>query len=270
MVARSAGSFLGGIFNNPGVVILGGLAILLLFFQKDIKEAFGSLGENFGKIELPAITLPEITFPEITFPEFPEFPDFSSFFQNFFAGGQDGGTDVDKALAAGATPKEIAAMLTPEEIALDPNQDPSKFLPPPLPPIGVQPTSILDFINNFLPKQQPQDFGVTVSPALLDETQGFTGGGVSFEGGTIFDTPIQNLSLSQIINKFMVTASQAANIKAQAIGFTPEEQAFLNQGQEISPLGDIASQPAVSDPQFAGLTPEQIALKLTGGNISNF
>jgi len=274
VVAKSAGSFLGGIFNNPGVVILAGLAILLLFFQKDIREAFGSFGESFGKIELPDITLPEITFPEIKFPDFPDFkfPDIT----NIFGGGQDVGTDVDKLLAAGGTPQDVEALLTEEERLLDPNRDPTKFLPPDLPtrqPIGEifpdQPVSISDFINRFT-KPTEQDFGVTVSPALLDETQGFIGGGISFEGGTIFETPIENLSLSQIINKFMVTASQAANIKAQAIGFTPEEQAFLNQGQEISPLGDIASQPAVSGPQFAGLTPEQIALRLTGGNISNF
>jgi len=42
--AKAAGQFLGGIFNNPGVIILGGLAIALLFFQKDIRNAFGSLG----------------------------------------------------------------------------------------------------------------------------------------------------------------------------------------------------------------------------------
>lgn len=100
--------------------------------------------------------------------------------------------------------------------------------------------------------------------------QQFIGGGISFEGGSIFETPIANLSLSQIIDQFMVTASQAANIKAQAIGFTPEEQAFLGQGQEISPLGALSSEPAVSDPQFAGLTPEEIVLRLTGGVISNF
>jgi len=83
--ARAAGSFLGGIFNNPGVVILGGLAIALLFFSKDIRNAFGSLGESFGKIDitLPEIKLPE--FPDIKFPDitFPEFPDFTSIFQGF-------------------------------------------------------------------------------------------------------------------------------------------------------------------------------------------
>jgi len=95
MVAKTAGSFLGGILNNPGAVILGGIVIALLFFSGDIRKAFGSFGESFGKIELPDINLPEINFPEIKFPEFnfpdinidfPEFPevkfpDFSQFFK---------------------------------------------------------------------------------------------------------------------------------------------------------------------------------------------
>jgi len=74
--AKSAGSFIGGIFNNPGIVILGALAIGLLFFQKDIRGAFGSLGESISgglgdiNIQLPELKFPEIKFPDITFPEF--------------------------------------------------------------------------------------------------------------------------------------------------------------------------------------------------------
>jgi len=278
MVARSAGSFLGGILNNPGAIIIGGLAIALLFFAPDIRKAFADFGKGFGKIELPTITLPEINFPEINFPQI-KFPDFklpdifngngeptSGFTQEPFEGFDPDEPRIISPCECGSTVKQdITGKVTTTCLPCD--------TPGPMQPIEEifpdQPVSISDFINRFT-KAAPQDFGVTVAPDLLDETQGFTGGGVSFEGGTIFETPIENLSLSQIINKFMVTASQAANIKAQAVGFTPEEQAFLNQGQEISPLGDIASMPAVSDPQFAGLTPEQIALRLTGGNISNF
>jgi len=90
--AKSAGSFIGGIFNNPGIVILGALAIALLFFQKDIRNAFGSLGESisgglgdiniqlpelkFPEIKLPEIKLPDITFPDFNFslPSLPEIP----------------------------------------------------------------------------------------------------------------------------------------------------------------------------------------------------
>jgi len=108
VVAKSAGSFLGGILNNPGAIILGGIAIGLLFFSGDIRKAFASFGESFGKIEFPDITLPTINFPDFPeikfpeFPEFPEFPDFTAGFQSLadqiaagFAGlGTIGGTTV--------------------------------------------------------------------------------------------------------------------------------------------------------------------------------
>jgi len=96
------------------------------------------------------------------------------------------------------------------------------------------------------------------------------GGGPSFIGGSVSEIPLERLSLGQIIERLGVTASQAASLRAEAIGFTPEEQSFLNLGQEISPLGDFASTPQTSDPQFEGLTPEEIVLRLTGGIISNF
>lgn len=118
---------------------------------------------------------------------------------------------------------------------------------------------------------------IPVAPSIAEETIApFIGGGPSFEGGTIFETPIEFLSLSQIIDRFMVTASQAADIRAQAIGFTPEEQAFLSPistvGDEFGGIlgGSQITEPAVSDPAFAGLTPEEIAARLTGGFITNF
>jgi len=269
--------------KNPAVLGIAALGVILLVFNKQISQFFsditggakgtasiaetgGILARNFQSF-LTATPLPEdpifgeqgffanlsksitdFKFPSFEFPTFgqPIVSDPRSLNQRLEEPFPISFTDVGMA--------EARARQTPETI--------EEIFPD-------QPVSISDFIKRFT-EPTPQDFGVTVAPALLDETQGFIGAGVSFEGGTIFETPIENLSLSQIINKFMVTASQAANIRAQAIGFTPEEQAFLNQGQEISPLGDIASQPAVSDPQFAGLTPEQIALRLTGGNISNF
>jgi len=286
---RGAGGFLGGLFNNPGVVILGGLAIALVFFSGDIRKAFGSLGESIGSIgdiQLPSISLPDITFPSIDFPDitFPsfdiDFPDFSNIFGgagealgaageatgDFFAGL----TDQFNEFIAGFTPKEP---LTEEEqfdfSSLEGGVSPT--------PTGETPDPFRDaarfaedFPETFVPIA-PTPEPITVAPSLLDEVIApFTGGGVSFEGGTIFQTPIENLSLSQIIDQFDVTASQAANLRAIAQGFTPEEEAFLSQGQEISPLGDIASEPAVSDPQFQGLTPEQIFAQLVGGNISNF
>jgi len=106
---------------------------------------------------------------------------------------------------------------------------------------------------------------------------GFVGGGPSFIGGSIFETPIANLSLSQIIDKFNVTASQAANIKAIAGGGTEAEQAQFNEfefGTNLGlGIGSVLPEGLggnVSNPVFQGLSLTEIANKLTGGNISNF
>jgi len=98
--AKAVGGGIGAFFNNPGTIILGALAIGLLFFQKDIREAFGSLGsslgEGFGNIDinLPEFNFPEIKFPDFNFPDF-KFPDFNLDFGGFdfgdpFKGIQEG------------------------------------------------------------------------------------------------------------------------------------------------------------------------------------
>jgi len=88
--ARAAGSFLGGIANNPGIIILG-LALGALFIFRDrISEAFaaipGAVASGIGDIN---INLPTIELPDITFPSLPELPDFASIFENFFNQQQD-------------------------------------------------------------------------------------------------------------------------------------------------------------------------------------
>jgi len=142
-----------------------------------------------------------------------------------------------------------------------------------------------DFIE-FFGKPEPAPLGggpseagdpqISFSDKDVSIGGGFFGGGPSFIGGSIFETPIQNLSLSQIIDKFNVTASQAANIKAIAGDLFPSDFDFgTNTGggigsilQTIQELAGIGGN--VSNPNFEGFTLEEIANKLTGGNISNF
>jgi len=132
------------------------------------------------------------------------------------------------------------------------------------------------FIPTSLPEERPLNLAGFFTPPVsanvqtgLDTGQQFQGGGPSFIGGSVSEIPLERLSLGQIIERLGVTASQAASLRAEAIGFTPGEQSFLNQGQEISPLGDLANTPQSSE-GFQGLTPQEIALRLTGGIISNF
>jgi len=91
--AKAAGSFLGGILNNPGaliaIVALGGLII----FRDKISNFFQSGLDNFGKVELPDIVFPEIVFPE--FPAFPELPDFGAIFDNLLGGNGHDPTNAD-------------------------------------------------------------------------------------------------------------------------------------------------------------------------------
>jgi len=290
--ARAAGSFLGGLANNPAIVIIALVLGGLFIFRDRISGAFGSLGGALGDIN---ITLPEIKLPEISLPDLPEvnLPDFSglfaglqeqqtnffSQFTNFFTGGgipQPQKMVEDTGLLPDPLICECGSSIVQDAFG-NVNQTCKQCAPSGTPAVQFKDAAIFakDFPEEFIEQLTPaQQFSLEkqgISSFLLsNQTQQFTGGGVSFIGGSIFETPIENLSLSQIIDKFMVTASQAANIKAIAQGFTPEEEAFLQGSQDVGGFFTGFNPPAVSDPQFQGLTPQQIALLLTGGNISNF
>jgi len=230
-----AGGFAGGFFSSPTFIILGALTVLLLFFQGDIRKAF----ENLGKID---ITLPE--FPEITLPEFPEitlpeFPDFGKIFEDFFKRfGMIGGEtvsptmppDVPTPLPPMELPSEgLGIVETPEGCILNPDGTVSCPTPPTFDVCSVFPELCVpeegdpDFIGPIQPEppfmlpepeppfEEPEPFDPPIElPA------GFVGAGPSFEGGTIFETPTEFLSLSQIVEKFDVSASKAADILARA------------------------------------------------------
>jgi len=277
MVARSAGTFLGGFFNNPGLVAIALGIGALLVFRKPITEAFA----NF---KLPDINLPDVNFGDFKFPDFDfKFPDFNLDFGGFDFGdplkaiqdsidkivvqfsnldkpGREMGTtpDPDVIPVFGGGLAERREGLEDPVITVDEMDLPPSTLDPNRPLSLDQLAAFQDPIVESLGK---------VQSAIPD--QQFQGGGLSFIGGSVSETPLQFQSLGQITERLGISASRAASLRAEAIGFTPTEQAFLTQGQEISPLGDFSSQPQTSG-GFEGLTPEQIALRLTGGIISNF
>jgi len=251
-----------GILNtlskNPTLIGFGVLAITLFIFRDRISgffsditggvkgaagigETVGILNENFqgfltGIQDLASgKTFEDFKFPEFKFPEF-KFPD-------FFAGAEVVGTDIDKALAAGATVEEISAMIPIDPT--DPNQDPTKFLPPMDPALADEPSDAELFAKDF-----PEPF-IAVQPTIPPTSQLNLGQEQPFT-----EAPLGALSLSAIIDKFMVTASQAANIK------------FISQ-QGGDPFADPSNifgenPPAVSDPTLAGLSPEEIFASLFG------
>jgi len=250
MVAKAAGGFLGGILNNPGAVILGGIAIALLFFSGDIRKAFGSLGENFGKIELPAITLPTINLPEINFPEinFPDFPDFS-FLGDIFGniGGStndpfnppDEPTPVDDPILDSdlgpITPGTNCVLMPDGTVSCDtgPQFDvcvafpqlcaPGAGGPPPdIPPEIFDPGGLIG--GGPPPIIIPDDIS-----AQIEGPESEFGGGPSFIGGiTTFGSDIVD-TLSEVLNIFPgLSASQAADALASNPGLLPGEFAQID------------------------------------------
>lgn len=293
-ISKSAGSFLGGITNNPGsVIILLGLGALLLF-KKDISGALSGLGQV--NVNLPDVNLPEI-------------PQFVS---NFF-GRVDPNTPTPRDILeqSGATTQQIDIAKANDDLLIrgipiptaiqsqidedfenDPNRDPNRFVPtgrlftgreedrpieitetvaPAIGATSVQ--NLLDMIKErdlrMVPEEEEER--QVMQRVVQSEINGqqFFGGGSGFVGGTVFETPITGeSSLGFIIDKLGVSASRAASIRAEARGFSPEEEAFLNQPGTIGGMENQVFNN--SSGGFSGMTPEQIARQLTGGVISNF
>jgi len=232
---------LDSISKNPSFLALAALGLGLLIFRDKISGFFSDIsGGAEGAASVAALGgraaeginlqldnldnffkgIEEFKFPTLEFPTI----DFSNIF-----GGENG--------TATETPIDITETPAAEGRASDRGR-------------------ITDVINSFLPLPILENTNVQTDI----EGNTFQGGGISFIGGTVTETPIRFLSLSQIIDKFGVSASRAASLRAEAIGFSPEEESFLGIG--LNP-------PSVSG-GFEGLTSQEIALRLTGGNISNF
>jgi len=282
--------------------ILGVIAVSAFFISRSLRDF------QFPEINLPGLpditfpSFPDITFPsfpDITFPSFPEinFPEFPtiefpSFFREEgepasfgpFARESPGGQPIAPGLAGGLQERQRALR---EGQDPDEPQGPGFFEQFPfagsienvLGRLGDMLTPAQAFAQErqgprpdlrFIAEAGPEPIDPQVQ-TTLDTGQQFFGGGTGFIGGFVTETPIEFLSLNQIIEMGLASsASEAASLRAEARGFTPEEEAFLNQGP-VDVGGFIGGgPPAVSDPQFEGLTPEEIALRLTGGPISNF
>jgi len=286
--ARAAGSFLGGLANNPAIVIIALVLGGLFIFKDRISEAFGSLGGSLGNIEINLPDLPEINLPELPKIDLPELPDFQGLFDSFQKQFED-----------------FKFPTIPNPFVTDIPQ-PQKM---------VEDTGLIDFSKCQCGATISQDafgnvfseckkcasgggdfvggigdpnflafLGLTPAQQFAAEKGGFNvpandpfgiGGGVSFMGGTttfgdsgdIVDT------LSEVLSIFPnLTASQAADALAQNVGLTKNEFAQVDPDIiNISSAGGDPDQIILNaSGGFSGLTAQQIAFILTGGNISNF
>jgi len=218
--AKTAGSFLGGILNNPGAVALGAIAIALLFFAGDIRKAFAGFGESFGKIELPDINLPEFNFPEITFPEF-NFPDFNIDFGGF-------GETITKGL------DDISKTFVPPESVDVPFGDTGQIIDV-VPDTTGGKAGLLDKVIN---PPEPVD---TQLPSQDDSLNIPT-----IIGG---ETPFLSGSLTNIINQI---AQLTTLSESQAAALSPDVQQSILESilpQGISPVEQATA--------IVGLTQEQ-------------
>jgi len=246
-------------------------------------------GKTFEDFEFPTLENPfkDFEFPKFEFPEFKfEFPKFE--LPDIFGTLPEADpTQPDLSIGlAGGIQERRRAQEEAAALAAIPDRDiqddiegltPAQsfaFIERGVIPTGFQVVNGVLVMESISPAIQPTFAPSPVKSFLIDEPiQQFQGGGISFQGGSIFETPIENLSLSQIIDKFMVTASQAANIKAIAADDFGDFDFGTNTGQgigSVTPFIPDIQQTNVSDPQFEGLTAEQIVLRLTGGNIQNF
>jgi len=218
---RGAGGFLGGVANNPGIVAIAGIALLLAFFSGDIRKAFGSLGESLGKFG--SIQLPDIQFPSFEFPQI-EFPDVIGPVQEAFgeAGEAVGGVGGAIEEFFGGISDAITSVITPG--TGDPIES-TDFT-------TVGQAGARTDRRSITEETQFQQImeGVVAAPevvSLLPGDQVFGGGGVSFEGGFIFENPID--TLTEVLAAFpQLTASQAADFLAQFSGILPSELAFID------------------------------------------
>jgi len=297
IAGSGAGGFLTGIFSSPaglGAIGIATLLVIIFIFKDRIAGAIGGFGENFGKIELPEINIPNpfenFELPKFEIPELPKFeipelpkfeiPELPKFeIPPLFGGGiirpppQDLPPDVENTgLLEDPTICACGSTIT-QDIQGDVSQVCKDCAPLPALEGGIGDPNFLEFL------------GLTPAQAFALQSQGRIdvpandptglGGGQSFIGGTTTFGDSSNIidTLTEVLNIFPnLTASQAAN----ALFANPDLTA--NEFAQITPI-----QPSISsaggDPEqiinnasggFSGLTPEQIAFILTGGNISNF
>jgi len=249
---RGAGGFVGGIANNPGIILiliaLGGLFI----FRDKISEGFSSIGQGIADIELPSLPFSEITFPTFEFPEitFPDFnidlgqplQDFQMGAEDFFKGITDfftpgGIQDVDLPPDVEntglLTQEEILACQCGSSIVQDIQGDIQQVCLPCETPGGVGVTDeiklTVDQGDETTIKTESVFSGIMEKVmSLIPTSQQFFGGGPSFVGGTIFENPID--TFSEVLKFFPgLSASQAADFLEETGGqILPSQVEFVD------------------------------------------
>lgn len=239
-----------------GILGLGALAVFL------IVRGGGKFLENLKFPELPSIG--DITFPDFNLPEI-NIPSIGNIIPNPFQSNDEpfGGEPIEDPVPSGQ-PEGSSVRIIQDALGNVTKifKGGSEILTPEGPALPAErPLNLLGFANNE----------VAESEFLQPEGAGM------FVGGGIFDTPISNLSLNSIIERFGVGATEAADIRARANDDFGDFDFGSNTGQGIgSVFEEIQNRMSgftesnVSDERFEGQTATQIFQRLVGGNINNF
>jgi len=266
-----------------GILAIAGLATFLIIrgggqFLKDFK--------------FPEINLPEINLPEIKFPEFPDFTNiFKSINDNLssLAGQTVDGVTIpadttvnpdgtvtsstgptldlsDEARAAALRELELNREIARLENQLD-------MIPQGEDISGAELASAINDAE-FRAREAEKQMQAIIQPSqvVVEQFDSF-GGGPSFIGGvTTFGNNLID-TLSEVLNIFPnLTASQARDaleanpnlLASQFVLINPDIINLSSEGEDPNQVLLNASG------GFSGLTPDQIAQLLTGGNINNF
>jgi len=229
-IGAAAGRFI----SNPRVLLLAALGIGLFVFRDKISDFFAGL-------KFPEINLPEINFPEFDFPEFPTLPPLPTACSLFGIGCEEEGTNGTNG-GGGFEFPNLCSLFgigcdEPDQPLTEEDQfDDSGLAGIDLTPSGEPAVDFNDaeiFAEDF-PEEPTGTFGdqTPPPPIIIDpdlETEGeFVGGGPSFIGGSINETPVT--TLFQVLDLFGgFSASQAANFLFQFSGISPTEALDLDQ-----------------------------------------
>lgn len=295
--AKTAGSFLGGLFNNPGTVaILLGAAALFIFRDKIsdfFQKGFDTLSEGLVNVNLGDINVPN---PLEGF-------DLGNIFQGFqdtlssIAGQTVDGITIpadttindDGTISSTTGPTFSLSDFEKQEalnqlelnrlrsqlenalfdIPVEENLSGSEFATA----INQEEFRERGMIDSIIePIRTIIGGGETVIVPTGDELN--LGGGPSFIGGsTTFGDNIID-TFSEVLNIFPdLRANQIDDLLLQNQGLTASEFRLINPIPETSLSSEgVDPDQALLNASggFTGLTPTQIAQLLTGGNISNF
>lgn len=274
MVAKKAGQFAGGFFNNAGVLaaigIVSAIAIPLVIFRKDItnalagavsEAAFESAGEAIGGAVSGAGEAVGEFFGGIG----ESVGEAVGGVGDVFGGiGESVGQAVDSI-------GDIIEGGLPEIGDVDFTESGAAAARGARGGTGEEPS----LIESVLPEigetfRTEEDEGI-VTVSAIDEFG--IGGGPSFEGGTTTFGDAEVDTLTEVLALFPdLTASQARDLLEENPDLTQSEFRLLNP--DVINISSFDEEPQdflqASDPSLSGLTAEQIAFILTGGDISNF